>query len=206
MTVHLTDDEIVAVCGLLDLRWPFPLPTVDALDGEALADATRRGVRSLTVRALLGVDSESGSPGLNADVAEAVMGVVGGSPLLVSGLIDEQGSLRASGSSAYVVSHDDDKAILGTTTATGIHVLSTSAVDEARDAFLSLVENALVAGIAGSEANRLVVLKSGEGERALAVSKGQVAVGAVGADAVFVASTAPATHWSRAQLDEHFAA
>lgn len=205
MPVNLTDDEIVATCGLLGLAWPYPLPTVDSQGGE-LAAASRRGVRSLTVRGLLGVDPGTNEPGLDADVAAAVSGVATGSPQLVSGVLDAHGVLRASGSAACVVQAPDGSGVLATTTATGIHVISTSTVDEARDAFIALVDNALSVGLAGDESARLLVVKAGEPDRALAVSKGVVTVGRVGEDAGFTEVAPTSSEWNRALLNQHLAA
>lgn len=205
MSVHLTDDEIVALCGLLGLSWPFPLPSVE-LEPQELAAASRRGIRSLTVRALLGVDATSDEPGLNAEVSAAVSSVANGSPLLVSAVIDESGALLASSSGAYVVQGPDGAGVLATTTSTGIHVISTSSISEAREAFLALVDNALTVGLAGDESARLLVLKAGEPESALAVAKGTVTVGRVGEDAGFTEVAPTSSEWNRALLDQHLAA
>lgn len=205
MTVHLTDDEILATCGLLGLSWPFPLPTVESEAG-GVAAAARRGVRSLTVRALLGVDEQSNAPGLNAEVAQAVSSIANGSPVLVSGVIDDQGALRPTGSAAFVVRAPDGAGVLSTTTSTGIHVISTSTIAEAREAFIALVDNALTSGLAGSDLARLLVLKTGESDRALAVMKGSVTVGRIGDASVFEGAGPAATDWDRNRLDQHLAA
>lgn len=199
MTIHLTDDEIVAVCGLLELAWPYPLPTVPA-DSTTLEAASRRGLRSLTVRALLGVDPDTDQPGLNEGVANAVSNLVAGSPLLVSGVIDAEGALMPSGSAAYVVKVPDGSGLLVTTTATGIHVFTSSSVAEAREAFIALVDNALTVGIGGADNARLLVLKAGEPERALAVSKGKVTVGRIDQDAAFTESGEDRSDWKIASL------
>jgi len=205
MTIHLTDDEVVAVCGLLGLAWPNPLPTV-APENAELQAASRRGVRSLTVRALLRVDPETDEPVLDGEVAQAVDAVVNGSPRLVSGVIGASGALRASSSAAYVVAALDGTGLLVTTTATGIHVFMPSALAEAEEAFIALVDNALTAGLDASEEVRLLVLKAGQPERALAVAKNSVTVGHIGDNATFVSTTAPASDWSRTELIEHLAA
>lgn len=204
MTVHLTDDEVVAVCGLFGLAWPNPLPTV-ALESAELQAASRRGVRSLTVRALLRVDPETDQPVIDGEVAQAISTVVSGSPRLVSGVIDASGELLASSSAAYVVEASDGSVLLVTTTATGIHVLTPSSLTEAQEAFIALVDNALTAGLDATQEARLLVVRAGEPERALAVSKGSVSVGAVNEESAFVGSSAPEPDWDRARLAVHLA-
>ena len=205
MSVHLTDDEIVALCGLLGLSWPFPLPSVE-LEPQELAAASRRGIRSLTVRALLGVDATSDEPGLNAEVSAAVSSVANGSPLLLSAVIDESGVLLASSSGAYVVQGPDGAGVLATTTSTGIHVISTSSITEAREAFVALVDNALTAGLAGGEGSRLLAMKVGGGGEALAVAQGAVTIGLVTSESTFASANGPEVGWDRTRLNRHLAA
>ena len=205
MTVHLTDDEVAAACGLLGLAWPYPLPTVEAGEDE-LAAASRRGVRSLTVRALIGVDTESGSPGLDAEIVSAVTTVVNGEPVLVSGLIGAEGALRSSGSAAYVVQSEDGTALFTTVTATGIHVLAPSSLEDAREAFISLVDNAQSAGVGGSDGSRLLVIQAGRGERSLAVGQGEVTRGEVSEQGEFRPTNDAEPAWSRDALADHLRA
>lgn len=204
MATHLTDDEVVAVCGLLGLAWPNPLPTV-APESAELKAASRRGVRSLTVRALLRVDPETDQPVIDGEVAQAISAVVSGSPRLVSGVIDADGALRAGSSAAYVVEAPDGTGLLVTTTATGIHVFTQSPLAEAEEAFVALVDNALMAGLDANEEARLLVLKAGARERAIAVAKGSVTVGVVNEDSAFEDSSDPELSWDRARLAEHLA-
>lgn len=49
-TQLISDDELVALTAARGGAWPLGLPTVD---GDALASAARRGVRSLTLRGLV---------------------------------------------------------------------------------------------------------------------------------------------------------
>ncbi len=205
MTVHLTDDELVAVCGLLEVAWPYPLPTVDS-GNEELEAASVRGIRSLTVRGLLGFEDNEQVPGIDLEVAETVKAVASGVPAFVSGLLDAEGALQASGSAAYIVHGNADSAILATTTATGIHALAICTHEDALDAFLAIVDNALIAGIAAIESARLLVLKAGDGGRALAVARGLVTVGAVDSRGLFVPSSVPAGGWDRDALETHLAA
>lgn len=204
-SVHLTDDEVVAVSGLLGFPWPFALPSIPLEQDELLA-ASRRGVRSLTVRALVGVDPDSDQPGLNEEVARAVTSVVRGEPLLASGVIADSGELRASSSGAYVVMAEDGSAVIGTVSATGIHVITYGETGEVLEAFTALVENALVAGIGGSETARLLVMRAGQPDRALAVAKGFVTEGALDQDSRFLAKGQPSQDWNRDRLARHLAA
>jgi len=204
MSVHLTDDEIVAVCGLLDLAWPFSLPTIDTQSDE-MDSAARRGLRSLTVRALIGFDPESNGAGINPEVADVVTAVATGKPVLVSGVIDREGALRASGSAAYVLETAEGVAVLATTTATGIHALATSTLADAREAFLALVDNALTSGIGGDDDARLLALRAGRGQEALAIGRDVVTVGSISAEGSFEPQSGPAAGWDRTTLDAHLA-
>jgi hypothetical protein len=81
--IVLTDDEVVAVAVQESQPWPVALPTVPNGDPDALAAASFRGHRSLSVRGLLNDEG-----GLTLSIASLCSGIPGADSFLAVFLAD----------------------------------------------------------------------------------------------------------------------
>ncbi|GEM_PF-5836118 len=88
VTLHAvyTDDEIIALARVADVRWNRQLPTVDLMDAKSVAGAEFRGIRSLGLRDLRQeLVGDKSLPSLVADLSPVAVATTVDDELLVSG-------------------------------------------------------------------------------------------------------------------------
>jgi hypothetical protein len=144
---RLTDDEAVAIATLTGATWPTVLPTIDLSTPRARDAAVARGIRSLGVRGLTGVNA-AGEPVLTDRTAQLLSDAVG-HPSRVAAYVGSSiapypvlGTTVVASSAA-----GSSTAVFDVVTAAGVHDVVEVSCDAAADAVVEFARKAFTDGI-----------------------------------------------------------
>lgn len=189
----LTDDELVAIATRLPTAWRTPLPTVDLADHDAAMAALLRGARSLYVRGLLDVDTDTLEPTLAAHLTD-----LGSRPLAVGVFAaDVDGEPLRGRPVQYFFAHPAETHwMCDSVSAGGVHTFSVDDATNVHQDALRAVRAVTAAGVQDGTpgTTRLaVVSQHGDQVRVLHVTQGTLTAALIRADGDTATTPAPAT-------------
>jgi hypothetical protein len=171
----LTDDEIVALAARFEEPWRTVLPTVELEAPAAVVAAAARGARSLYVRGLLDLDTDT----FDAELCEGLAQLVDKPVRAAVYVMDEAGSVvPGTAAQYYFAAPGDERWGWDGIAAGGVHTFGAAAAVDAHAALLQAITDVFDDGVGGTGNGQPLTLalvgQSATGVRQLRVARGSI--------------------------------